>query len=312
MEEIIRTTNLTKKFGNLWAVDNLNLSVRRGEILGFLGLNGAGKTTTIRMLLGMISPTAGECFLKDQKVKVSDTNIWSEVGYLVETTYSYPNLTVRENLDIVRKLRDIEDKKCVDEIIEKLKLGSYVSVKSKNLSLGNAQRLGVAKALIHKPKILLLDEPTNGLDPAGIVEIRSLLLDLAVNHGVSMIVSSHKLEEIAKIATNMAIIHEGRLIKNLTITELEKDLKKSLLVDGKDRQAVRSILLEAGYVINKEKDDKIFPLEIFSEEATSNPEKIVTRLVNYGHPPNLLKVKTEDLETYFMRTIQEEGECRNE
>lgn len=309
MRETIKTINLTKKFGSLCAVDNLNLSVNQGEILGFLGLNGAGKTTTIRMLLGMISPTAGECFLQGQKVNSRATNIWNDVGYLVETAYSYPNLTVKENLDIVRKLRNIEDNKCVDWMIEKLKLGNYASVKSKNLSLGNAQRLGIAKALIHKPKILLLDEPTNGLDPAGIVEIRSLLLDLAENHEVTMIISSHKLEEIAKIATHMAIIHEGKLIKNMSTIELEKDLKHALLVDSRERESSRLILSKAGYTLRKKKG---VPLEIIDEEATNNPEKIATILVNAGCPPTLLKVKTEDLEAYFIRTIQGKEQSKDE
>lgn len=310
MKEVIKTSNLTKDYGSLRAVDNLNLSVKQGEIYGFLGLNGAGKTTTIRMLLGMISPTSGECYLLGKKVSAGSTNIWNDVGYLVETAYSYPDLTVRENLDIVRRLREIEDKSCVDWIIEKLKLQDYAAVKGKYLSLGNAQRLGIAKAIIHKPKILLLDEPTNGLDPAGIVEIRSLLLDLARNSGVSMIISSHKLEEIAKLATNIAIIHHGKLIKNIATSELENHLKKSLLLDGRDRSAMKTILAEAGYQVemeNKVATSSIRPLKVLGEDATNNPDKIATLLVNSNQPPTLLKIDQEDLETYFMRIVNEVG-----
>ncbi|HHY14286.1 MAG TPA: ABC transporter ATP-binding protein, partial [Thermoanaerobacterales bacterium] len=179
MVEIIKTINLTKKYGGTLAVDNVNLSVKKGEIFGFLGLNGAGKTTTIRMLLGLISPTFGKCYLKGKMIKPGNIDIWHDVGYIVETPHSYPELTVRENLEIVRKLRGIKDKNSVDWIISKLKLDKNASKKVANLSLGNAQRLGIAKAIIHKPKILILDEPTNGLDPAGIVEVRQLLLDLA-------------------------------------------------------------------------------------------------------------------------------------
>ena len=183
MNEIIRTDNISKYFGEVKAADNISLSVRKGEIYGFLGLNGAGKTTTIRMLLGMIKPTSGESYLNGEKVDANSHNLWNSVGYLVEIPYSYPELTVRENLEIVRRLRLLPDSNSVDKVIKKLKLEAYQDRKAKNLSLGNAQRLGLAKAIIHNPDILILDEPANGLDPAGIVEIRELLHDLAFNMG---------------------------------------------------------------------------------------------------------------------------------
>lgn len=310
MLEIINTTNLTKTYGKIRAVDNLNLSVKQGEIFGFLGLNGAGKTTTIRMLLGMITPTSGQCYLQGQKVSAGNINTWRDVGYIVETPYSYPELTVRENLEIVRKLRGIKDKSCVNWIIKKLKLEEYASMKAKHLSLGNAQRLGIAKAIIHKPKILILDEPTNGLDPAGIVEVRQLLIDLARNSGVTVLVSSHKLDEISRIATNIAIIHNGKLIKEIDGEQLENQLKKSLIIDGRDKIAVKSVLSKAGYKVyaqDRSLPEEIPVLQIHDENVVTNPDKIVTLLVNAGHPPTLLKVEKEDLEMYFLRTIKEIG-----
>jgi len=311
MMEIISTTNLTKTYGEIHAVDNVNLSVKQGEIFGFLGLNGAGKTTTIRMLLGMIAPTSGQCYLQGQKVSAGNINTWCDVGYIVETPYSYPELTVRENLEIVRRLRGIEDKSCVNWIIKKLKLEDYASKKAKYLSLGNAQRLGIAKAIIHKPKILILDEPTNGLDPGGIVEVRQLLMDLAKNSGVTVLVSSHKLDEISRIATNIAIIHDGKLIKEIDREQLENQLKKSLILDGKDRVAMKSILSKAGYKVyaqDRSLTEELLPLQIQNEDAVNTPEKIATLLVNAGHPPTLLKVEKEDLEMYFLRAIKEIGE----
>lgn len=310
MIEVINTTNLTKIYGEIHAVDNVNLSVKQGEIFGFLGLNGAGKTTTIRMLLGMIAPTSGQCYLQGQKVSAGNINTWSEVGYIVETPYSYPELTVRENLEIVRKLRGIKDKNCVNWILKKLKLEEYSSKKTKHLSLGNAQRLGIAKAIIHKPKILILDEPTNGLDPAGIVEVRQLLMDLAKNSGVTVLLSSHKLDEISRIATNIAIIHDGKLIKEIDGKQLENQLKKSLILDGKDRTAMKSILSKAGYIVNVHDESstgEFITLQIRNENALNNPEKVATLLVNAGYPPTLLKVEKEDLEMYFLRTINEIG-----
>lgn len=303
MNDIINTSNLTKIYGDVHAVDNVNLSVKKGEIFGFLGLNGAGKTTTIRMILGMVTPTSGRCYLQGQKVSAGNTNTWGDVGYIVETPYSYPELTVRENIEVVRKLRGIKEKSSVDWIMKKLKLDDYESKKAKYLSLGNAQRLGIAKAIIHKPKILILDEPTNGLDPAGIVEVRQLLMDLAKNSGVTILVSSHKLDEISKISTNIAIIHKGKLIKEIDVQQLESQLKKSLVLDGKDRNSTKSILTEANYKV----DIKENSLQINDADAVNNPDEVAKLLVNKGNPPILLKVEKEDLEMYFLRTIKEFG-----
>lgn len=310
MHEVIKTINLTKVYGNVHAVDNISISVKKGEILGLLGLNGAGKTTIIRMLLGMISPTSGECYLQGKKVSKRDASLWSDVGYIVETPYSYPELTVRENLEMVRKLRGIADKTCVDWIINKLELNAHASKKVKHLSLGNAQRLGIAKAMIHKPKILILDEPTNGLDPEGIIKVRELLHDLASNSGVTILISSHKLDEIARIATNIAIVHNGKLIKEVDSSGLERELKKSLIISGRDSKGTISIITEAGYevkILDKHKAENSSVLCIENNEAVRNPEKVVTLLVDKGYPPNLLKVKKEDLETYFIRVINEAG-----
>lgn len=302
MSEAICTINLTKTYEKIHAVDNLNLTIKQGEIFGFLGLNGAGKTTTIKMLLGMITPTSGQCYILGKKVSKSSINIWRDVGYIVETPYSYPDLTVRENLNIIRLLRGIEDESCISWVMKKLKLENYSSMKAKHLSLGNAQRLGIAKAIIHRPKILILDEPTNGLDPAGIVEIRTLLMDLIENSGVTVFISSHKLEEISKIATNIAIIHSGQLIKNIDTKQLESQLKKSLIIGGKNKNAMKAILSQAGYIVHAQNES---PLQIEDENAVNNPDKIATLLVNSGHPPTLLMIKKEDLEMYFLRTIKE-------
>jgi len=178
MSEAIRTDNLTKYFGKVRAVDHISITVRSGEIYGFLGLNGAGKTTTIRMLLGMIRPMEGHAYLKGRCVSAGAYELWKDVGSLVETPSAYPDLTVEENLAVICRLHGIEEKGAANRVIDLLKLGEYRARKAKNLSLGNAQRLGLAKTLLREPSILLLDEPANGLDPAGIVEVRSCLWTL--------------------------------------------------------------------------------------------------------------------------------------
>lgn len=304
MEDIIRTENLSKHYGDVHAVSDMSLNVRKGEIYGFLGLNGAGKTTTIRMLLGMIRPTSGSAFINGIKVYADNTELWKNIGSLVEIPYSYPNLTVRENLEIIRRLRFISDKSSTDKVIDKLFLGSYANRIAKNLSLGNAQRLGLAKALIHNPDILILDEPTNGLDPAGIHEIREMLSDLATNHGVTIFISSHILSEISRFATRIGIIHEGKLIREVDTSQLDKLCRKRLLINANDVKAACSILVQSGYTVSKTKDGII---EINDEIAIRKPDAIATIMVNAGCPPILLKVEEEDLESYFLRTIEMNG-----
>lgn len=301
MEDVIKTENLTKYFGNVHAVESVSLKVRKGEIYGFLGLNGAGKTTTIRMLLGMIHPTTGSAFLFGEKVNAGNCSLWERVGYLVETPFSYPDLTVWENIEIVRRLRQMSDKKVVEAFIDKLRLTSYRDVKAKNLSSGNAQRLGLAKAFLNHPDILILDEPANGLDPAGIVEIRELFSDLALNQGVTIFISSHILGEISKFATRIGIIHEGRLKRELNTDQLERLLHKRLIVSARNKEAVRLKLINDGYSVYLAKDGN---LEITDERAINHPEKIASILVQAELPPTLLKVEEEDLESYFLRTIE--------
>jgi ABC-2 type transport system ATP-binding protein len=307
MTDIITTEKLSKHYKDVHAVSELSLNVRKGEIYGFLGLNGAGKTTTIRMLLGMIRPTSGAAFINRKKISSVRTELWNQIGSLVEIPYSYPELTVRENLEIFRRLRFIPNKKSVDNIIEKLQLGSYVNRKTKDLSLGNNQRLGLAKALIHNPEILILDEPANGLDPSGIHEIREMLSDLAGNRGVTIFISSHILGEISRFATRIGIIHEGRLLQELDTSQLEALCVKRLVINANDIIMAHSILTQKGYAVEKTFDNL---LEIKNEEAIKKPDAIASFMVNEGCPPTLLKVEEEDLETYFLRIIGMKGGLR--
>ncbi|MCX6063232.1 MAG: ABC transporter ATP-binding protein [Caldiserica bacterium] len=304
LQEVIRTESITKHFGCVHAVESVSLRVRKGEIYGFLGLNGAGKTTTIRMLLGMIRATAGSAFLLGKKVSADSCDLWEHVGYLVETPSSYPELTVWENLEIVRRLRRIPDDKSVGRVIDKLWLTPYRNRKAGLLSLGNMQRLGLAKALLHNPDILILDEPANGLDPAGIVEIRELLGDLSSGHGVTVFISSHILGEISRLATRIGIIHEGRLVQEIDADELGRLLQKRLLVDAHDRRSAQAELIKAGYSVTTTKEGV---LEIGDNEAVVCPDRIATMLVSAGLPPTLLRVEEEDLESYFLRMVGATG-----
>ena len=186
----------------------------------------------------------------------------------------------------------------------KIKIKAYASCKAANLSTGNKQRLGLAKAIIHQPAILILDEPTNGLDPLGIMEMRDLLKDLAENQGVTILMSSHKLDEIARIATKIAIIHQGRLIKEITKEQLAVELKKVLVVQVNDQQTGSKVLAQAGYQVQKNG----VQLLITDQEALNYPDKIACLLVEKGCPPTLLKVQKENLEDYFLRIVTKGGE----
>ena len=307
MKEAIKTINLSKKYGKNLVVDDLNISIDSGEIVGFLGLNGAGKTTTMRMLLGLIKPTSGECYIQGNKVDRYNLEVLNEIGYIIETPYSYPDLTVKENLEIVSTLRGIRNKDAIDWVTEKLKLKQYKDKQVKHLSLGNVARLGIAKAIIHKPKILILDEPTNGLDPLGVIEVRALLKELANNFGTTVLISSHKLEEISKIATRIVIIHEGRLIREVESKELDLYLEKKLWVSGSDNKTIKAVLSNNGYQVNFKSDleNNSCYLELIDTKSVESSEEIATLLVNAGYPPKILTVEKEDLENYFLRILND-------
>ena len=298
--EVIRTTGLCKYFGNTKAVEDITIQVGPGEIYGFLGLNGAGKTTVIRLLLGMIKPAKGQVTLFGQPI-LPGFNLWNEVGYLVEIPFAYPNLTVLENLKVIHKLRDLKSPTAIEEIIYQLKLEKFARVKAGNLSLGNQQRLGLAKALMHRPSLLILDEPINGLDPEGIVEVRNLLLQLSAT-GTTIFISSHILSEIAKIAHRIGIVHEGRLIRELNTTELNVHIQKKLLVSTLQNDKAKEVLSQLGYKLYLNDEGE---LEILNPEVISEPEFITQLLCDNRLPPVKILTQAEDLEHFFLRTIQE-------
>lgn len=300
MNTAIETKHLVKRYGEVTAVDDLSLRVARGEIYAFLGLNGAGKTTTIRLLLGMVKPTSGEARVLGTRIRLGERKPWRSVGYLVETADAYPELTVRENLEAMRRLRPGTEPKAVDRAIDRLGLRAYANRRAGTLSHGNAQRLGLAKALLHNPELLILDEPANGLDPAGIVEIRHLLIDLAREQGVTVFMSSHILGEVSRLAKRIGIIHHGRLLQELDVDELERNRRRQLVVRTRDCQAARSVLLGAGFSADITSEGII---EMKDKAAIERPDDIATRLVDAGYPPTKLNVEEEDLEHYFLRLV---------
>lgn len=299
----IATSGLTKLYGrDVLAVDRVDLRVARGEIYAFLGLNGAGKSTTIRMLLGMIRPTAGHAELFGERVTAGATGLWRRVGHLVESATAYPELTVRENLDVARRLAGVADGGAVDRMIERLALGAYAGRRAATLSLGNLQRLALARALLHEPELLVLDEPSNGLDPAGVIEIRELLRTLARERGISVFMSSHILGEVDRLATRIGIVHNGRLIEELDSVALEHHRDRRLEVGARDIDAARRALLAAGMEPTLRAIDGQDPrLELRELRALDEPDGIAGLLASAGTPPTHLALARETLEDHFMR-----------
>jgi ABC-2 type transport system ATP-binding protein len=305
-ELAVATTGLTKRYSaDVLAVDGVDLRVVRGEIYAFLGLNGAGKSTTIRMLLGMIRPTAGHAELFGERVHPGATDIWRRVGYLVESATAYPELTVRENLDVARRLAGVTVRGIVKRMIEQLALGAYADRRAGTLSLGNLQRLALARALLHAPELLILDEPANGLDPAGVIEIRELLRGLAQERGITVFMSSHILGEVDLLATRIVIVHQGRLIEELDSDALERHRDRRLEVGARDIEAARRTLVAAGFAPTSRPDIGEPRLELRDARALAAPDEIAALLVAAGVPPTHLALARETLEDHFMRVTSD-------
>ena len=306
MNPAIETQDLGKRYGDVRAVERLSLRVAEGEIYAFLGLNGAGKTTTIRLLLGMIKPNTGTAHVLQTRVRLGSREPWASVGYLVEIPYAYPELTVYENLEVARRLHPGTTRQALSQVIERMGLDDYAQRRAATLSQGNAQRLGLARALLHSPRLLILDEPANGLDPAGIVEIRELLLELTREQGVTVFMASHILAEVARLARRIGIIHQGRLLQELSADELERNRKRRLILRAREVEAAQRALIAAGQPAEILQDGSI---ELKNPSAVERPDDINRLLVDAGTPPTRLMVEEEELEQYFLRLVGMEGEA---
>ncbi|MGR3779264.1 ABC transporter ATP-binding protein [Bacillus paramycoides] len=238
---IIETENLTKTYGAVNSVNQLQMQVGKGEIYGFLGPNGAGKTTTIRMLLGLIKPTTGNIKVFNRDLKTNRIDILREVGSLVESPSYYGHLTGHENLEVIRQMLQVP-KKNIDEVLRIVRLEKQKDKLVKQYSLGMKQRLGIAMALLGNPKLLILDEPTNGLDPAGIQEIRELIKQLPKQYDMTVVISSHLLNEMDQIATQVGIINSGQLIFQDKIEVLRKKSQALMKIRVNDVVKAHQIL----------------------------------------------------------------------
>lgn len=236
MSAVVTSHGLTKSFGNHIAVDALDLHIPHGVVYGFLGPNGAGKSTTMKMLVGLSRPTAGDITLFDQPVtRSSRSTLLASIGSMIEAPAGYGHLTGRENMRIVQYMLDLSPTQ-IDHAVATVRLTAHQDKLVRNYSQGMKQRLGIAMALARDPALLVLDEPTNGLDPAGIEEIRTLLVALA-GQGITVMVSSHMLAEIDKMATVLGILAHGKIIFQGTRDELFRHSVPDLVIETPDARA---------------------------------------------------------------------------
>jgi ABC-2 type transport system ATP-binding protein len=225
---MIETRGLTKRFGQLTAVDNLNLRVEKGEIYGFLGPNGAGKTTTIMMILGLLKPTAGSVQLFGKDLSEDFFGIRKRLGVMSEYQYMYDEMTGREYLTFFGRIYQVENvERRVQEMLERVRLQDRQDELVGGYSKGMKQKLGLARVLLHDPEVLILDEPTNSLDPYGVREVRDILLE-EHEQGRTLLISSHLLSEIERTCTRVGIMNKGRLLAENTMDELRRRLTQEI------------------------------------------------------------------------------------
>jgi len=259
-EFIIETKGLTKKYGEQYAVKNVDIHVRKNTIYGLLGRNGAGKTTIMKMMLGITKPTAGEVRIFGKDIRKNEKEILPRIGNLIENPGFYPNLTGTENLKIFAELRGVPQKDAVEKALELVSLPYKDKKLYGEYSLGMKQRLGIALAILHDPELLILDEPINGLDPIGIAEMRKLLRQLCDERGKTIIISSHILSEIQLISDDIGIIDNGVLLEELSISDLRNKTRKSIgfLVSdtGKAATILENVFRIRNYDVRA--DEKIF------------------------------------------------------
>ena len=297
---IIETHALRKTFGRLTAVDHLHLIVPQGSIYGFLGPNGAGKTTTIRMLLRLIYPTSGEVYLFGEPLARRPQALLSRIGALVEAPSYYPHLSGQENLELVRRLRG-EDKACIPQVLDITHLQRDANRPVKQYSQGMRQRLGLAMALLGNPQLLILDEPTNGLDPAGIHEMRDLLRELPARFGVTIFVSSHLLNEVEQIATQVGILQNGELVYQGPPEQIHRSFQEKVLVTLDRPEAASKILRHNGWkTITCVDHSLVIDIQNPNETATIN-----RCLVENGFSVSDLHRRQLSLEDIFLQLTEQ-------
>ena len=297
MDHILQTENLSKSYGKFKALNDLTINVPKGAIYGMVGRNGAGKTTLIRIITGLNNPTSGSYSLFG--VKNNDSKLLEvrrKIGAVVETPSLHPEMTAKDNLIQQTKALGISDEK-LDDILKLVGLANTGKKKAKNFSLGMRQRLGIAFSLVGDPEFLVLDDPKNGLDPQGIMEVREMILNLNREKGITILISSHILDELSRLATHYGFIEQGHLIKEMSAEELEKVCRRSVHVNVSDTKLLAETLdgMNAEYRIYSPNEADIFtPLQVTPLVLALNENNCFVNSMSEHH---------ESLESYFMGLV---------
>lgn len=302
VSNVLQIKNLQKEFKDTQVVNLSSLSVQQGEIYGFLGPNGAGKTTTMKMILSLISRTAGEIEVFGQSIG-TDKQYLNQIGSMIEEPSYYPNLTGYENLLVFQKILGF-DKKNIQEILKIVGLDQPKNKKKlvKDYSLGMKQRLALAFALVKKPRLLILDEPTNGLDPAGIHEIRELIIKLAKEQGITVFISTHILSEVEHIADRVGIINHGQLVYEGEIRKIQSNKWLEVRGDFRGRrEAISQVLFDYPCKILEIQEDKLKLTNLADQQISSLLRDLIVEKV----PIYEVKQEQETLESIFLNLTKE-------
>lgn len=299
MTDILKTTNITKRYGDQRAVDRVNLTVRRGEVYGLVGQNGAGKTTLIRMVAGLTEASEGQIELMGHATPNNLVQARRRIGSIIETPAFYPNMNARDNLECYRLQYGIPERDCVQRMLALVGLQDTGKKRFRDFSLGMKQRLGLALALLNNPDLLLLDEPINGLDPTGIVEIRELIKRLSAQ-GITILISSHILTEMAQVATCYGFIHRGRLLLEIGEKELAEQCRRSLHITVSDTAKALTVLEG---ILNPEDLKVINATELRVYGYSGDPAELMGSLYGAGIAVSGLTQIGDSLEDFFTDLI---------
>lgn len=302
-EIILRTTNLGKRYKNRWAVEDVNLEIHRGDVFGFLGPNGAGKSTTIRMILSLIRPTTGSVELFGHRLETEREKALAKVGGIVEKPDFYLYLSAFRNMEIAGALTlgKAPEKKKIMDSMALVGLQDRASDRVKTYSHGMKQRLGIAQALLCNPDLIVLDEPTNGLDPQGMKEVRELIAQLSHEHGITVFLSSHLLNEVEQVATRMAIINRGKLVVQGRVEELLRSSAKRIIFNVEPQKKALAVLKK----IKRVENPILNSTGIIANVDTKDIPDVVVKLV--AAKCKVFSVKPQrSLEDYFLSVTEED------
>ncbi|MEZ7872540.1 MAG: ATP-binding cassette domain-containing protein [Eubacteriales bacterium] len=296
MSELLSTSKLSKKYGSRFALKDADIHIKQGDIYGLIGRNGAGKTTLLKMINSQIVKTSGEIYTRGEAMKFGWPGI--KIGALVEAPGLYPDCTAHDNLMYKCLAMGIYSKAYVDGLLRRVELQNTGKKKVKQFSLGMKQRLSIALALVNEPDLLILDEPINGMDPQGIRDIREMLVSVNREMGVTILISSHILDELAKFATTYGIIKDGLVLREFTREELEHENRSGIEVESPQIEAVESILREEMHLVDMQRTAEG---NLMIRDGVERYGDISRLLFDRGIYVAQFSVRRESLENYFMR-----------